>query len=238
MNTGIGDAVDLSWKLNGALAGWGGPDLLASYEAERQPVAQHNIAESSGNLKLMLEPRKTPPPAEIFMPGAEHDEARARYGKWYGDMMKREWYTIGIHMGYIYATSPVIVPDGSPIPQQETASYVQTSTPGARAPHVWLKDGRSTLDLFGEGFVLLRLGAEAPDAAPFVEAAARAKLPLKVISIDEPAVIDAYERKLVLVRPDGHCCWRGDDVPADAARIIDVVRGAGRERTQSASAAA
>ncbi len=238
MNTGMGDAVDLSWKLNGALAGWGGPELLASYEAERKPVAAHNIAESSGNLKLMLEPRKTPPPAEIFMPGAEHDEARARYGQWYGDMMKREWYTIGIHMGYIYAKSPVIVPDGSPVPEQETARYVQTSTPGARAPHVWLKDGRSTLDLFGKGFVLLRLGANAPDATPFVEAAARAGLPLTVISIDEPAVTEAYERKLVLVRPDGHSCWRGDELPVDAADVIDVVRGAGRERTQSASAAA
>jgi 2-polyprenyl-6-methoxyphenol hydroxylase-like FAD-dependent oxidoreductase len=238
MNTGMGDAVDLSWKLNGALAGWAGPELLASYEAERKPVAEHNIAESSSNLKLMLEPRKTPPPAEIFMPGAEHDEARARYGKWYGDMMKREWYTIGIHMGYIYAKSPVIVPDGSPVPEQETARYVQTSAPGARAPHVWLKDGRSTLDLFGQGFVLLRLGADAPDAAPFVEAAARAGLPLTVIAIDEPAVVEAYERKLVLVRPDGHSCWRGDDVPANAAHVIDVVRGAARERAQSASAAA
>ena len=36
-----------------------------------------------------------------------------------------------------------------------------------------------------------------------------------------------YERKLVLVRPDGHVAWRGDDGrPADALAMVDRVRGA------------
>src|SRR4030095_13481805 len=39
MNTGIGDAVDLGWKLAAVLQGWGGPDLLESYEIKRKPVA-------------------------------------------------------------------------------------------------------------------------------------------------------------------------------------------------------
>jgi hypothetical protein len=43
---------------------------------------------------------------------------------------------------------------------------------------------------------------------------------------DEQAVA-LYERRLVLVRPDGHVAWRGDEVPADAAWVIDTVRGAG-----------
>ena len=42
MNTGVGDAIDLSWKLAGTLAGWGGPNLLSSYELERRPVGLHN----------------------------------------------------------------------------------------------------------------------------------------------------------------------------------------------------
>ena len=37
MNTGIGDACDLGWKLAAALHGFGGPGLLASYDAERRP---------------------------------------------------------------------------------------------------------------------------------------------------------------------------------------------------------
>ncbi|RUN76519.1 2-polyprenyl-6-methoxyphenol hydroxylase [Sphingomonas sp. TF3] len=226
MNTGMGDAVDLSWKLDGTLKGWGGPGLLASYEIERKPVAAHNIAESSANLKLMLAPRRTPPPAEIFTPGAEHDAARAAYGTWYNDLMKREWYTIGVHLGYTYAGSPVVVSDGTPVPDQQTAVYDQTTIPGARAPHVWLKDGRSTLDLFGDGFVLVRLGSDAPSGATLVEAARTAGVPLSVVTLDEPEAIAAYQRKLVLVRPDGHSCWRGDAEPANAMAVIDTIRGA------------
>ena len=47
MNTGIQDAVDLGWKLEAALRGWGGDELLRSYELERRPVAVRNVTEAS-----------------------------------------------------------------------------------------------------------------------------------------------------------------------------------------------
>jgi len=47
MNTGIGDAVDLGWKLAAVLQGWGGPQLLSSYEIERKPVAISSVTASS-----------------------------------------------------------------------------------------------------------------------------------------------------------------------------------------------
>ena len=59
MNTGIGDAVDLGWKLDAVLHGWGGPGLLSTYETERRPIAQRNVAESSGNLNRMLSSRES-----------------------------------------------------------------------------------------------------------------------------------------------------------------------------------
>ena len=46
MNTGVGEAIDLSWKLAGTLQGWGGPNLLASYEIERRQVGERNVAAS------------------------------------------------------------------------------------------------------------------------------------------------------------------------------------------------
>ena len=46
MNTGVGDAIDLSWKLAATLRGWGGPKLLASYEIERRQVGERNVAAS------------------------------------------------------------------------------------------------------------------------------------------------------------------------------------------------
>jgi hypothetical protein len=51
-------------------------------------------------------------------------------------------------------------------------------------------------------------------------------MPLNVIPLDEPQVKATYERRLALIRPDGHVAWRGDSVPANNAGIIDRVRGA------------
>jgi hypothetical protein len=74
--------------------------------------------------------------------------------------------------------------------------------------------------------VLLRLGADAPGGEGIVAAAKAMGVPLTVVLLDEPAVLAAYGRRLVLVRPDGHVAWRDDKEPADTAALIDVVRGA------------
>jgi len=48
LNTGVGDAIDLSWKLAALLQGWGGPQLLRSYEDERRQIGIRNVR-ASGN---------------------------------------------------------------------------------------------------------------------------------------------------------------------------------------------
>ncbi len=223
MNTGVGDAVDLSWKLTAVLQGWGGAKLLESYSVERRPVAERNVREASGNLGRML----SPAPSSHFLDTTPEAAAeRAKIGAEFSEAMMREWRTLGIHLGYYYEGSPVCIADGAPLPVLDPAIYEQTSRPGSRAPHVWLQDGRSTLDYFGRGFVLMRLGKDAPDVSAFASAAKACGMPLDVIVNCEPGVTKAYERRLVLVRPDGHVCWRGDDMPANAAGIIDHVRGA------------
>jgi hypothetical protein len=112
------------------------------------------------------------------------------------------------------------------MPAAETAQFVPSTWPGSRAPHAWLADGRSTIDLFGNGFVLLRLGASPPDAGRIAEAAKARGVPLSIVSLNDPQLATLYERPLVLVRPDGHVAWRGTEPPADAAGLIDRVRGA------------
>jgi 2-polyprenyl-6-methoxyphenol hydroxylase-like FAD-dependent oxidoreductase len=226
MNTGIQDSVDLGWKLEATVRGWAGPELLASYEVERHPVAIRNVAEASGNLGRMLATRQRRPPPEIFEPGPAGDAARKEYGAWFTETMKREWYTLGIHLGYRYDGSPIVWPDGTAAPPLEIAAYTQTARPGARAPHAWLPDGRSMLDLFGRGFTLLAMGADAPQTRGLRVAAAQAGVPLHVVEINEPHITELYERRLVLVRPDGHVAWRADTEPEDARAVIDVVRGA------------
>ena len=226
MNTGIQDAVDLGWKLEAGIRGWGGAELLRSYETERRPVAVRNVGEASSNLVRMLSTRERRPPPAIFQPGPEGDAARREYGAWFTATMKHEWYTLGFHLGYRYEGSPVIWPDGTPEPPLETSTYTQTARPGHRAPHVFLPDGRSTLDLFGRGFTLLRLGRDAPGGEHMRSAAAAAGMPLQVIDLDLPDVTALYQNRLVLVRPDGHVAWRADLEPDDARAVIDVVRGA------------
>jgi 2-polyprenyl-6-methoxyphenol hydroxylase-like FAD-dependent oxidoreductase len=226
MNMGIQDAVDLSWKLEAMLKAWGGPHLLDSYGIERRPVAIRNVREASGNLRRMLQPRAAKPPPEAFAHGAAGDAARAEFGRAYTEMMKREWFSIGIHLGYRYEGSPLIIPDGTPEPPDEVMDYTPTTRPGHRAPHAWLADGRSTLDLFGRGFVLLRLGVNPPDAAALIAAAQAANLPLEIIDIAAPGITALYEKRLVLVRPDGHVAWRADAPPPEPSHLIATISGA------------
>ncbi|GAA4323995.1 FAD-dependent oxidoreductase [Pigmentiphaga soli] len=227
MNTGILDAVNLSWKLAAAAQGWGGAGLLATYETEQRPVAIRNVSEAGDNLKRMLAPRiMRPDPVMFEGDGPAAEAARREYGQRYTEMMRREWFSIGIHLGYVYEGSPIVVPDGTPRPPDEVSSYTPTARPGSRAPHAWLAPGRSTLDLFGREFVLLRFGVAPPAVDALVAAAAAAGVPLRVEDVDDENAAALYERRLVLVRPDGQVAWRADAPPADAAALIGVVRGA------------
>jgi 2-polyprenyl-6-methoxyphenol hydroxylase-like FAD-dependent oxidoreductase len=234
MNTGIQEAVDLAWKLEARLAGWGGDVLLASYESERRPIAARNVCEAGGNLIRMLSPREQRPPPDIFVPGPEGDGARREFGDKFTATMQREWFTIGIQLGYRYEDSTICVPDGTTPPPDEPAIYVQTARPGHRAPHAWLAPGRSTLDLFGRGFVLLRFGTSTADCVLLQEAAASRGVPLRVYDIVDDATQVLYESRLVLVRPDGHVAWRGHVLYnlAEAVAIIDRVRGASEPRAK------
>jgi 2-polyprenyl-6-methoxyphenol hydroxylase-like FAD-dependent oxidoreductase len=228
MNTGIQDAVNLSWKLAACIDGWGGGQLLDTYGVEQRPVAIRNVAEATGNLERMLSSRVQSPPKEIFEDGPGSDEARSEFGNRYTEAMRREWFSIGIHLGYVYEGSPIIVPDGTPRPPDEVMTYSQTARPGSRAPHVWLRPDRSILDLFGKEFVLLRFGADPPACDTLEQAARHRRVPFRIVDVDSEEACTLYERRLVLVRPDGQVAWRGDAMPQDALEVIDIVRGVKR----------
>ena len=232
MNTGIGDAVDLGWKLEAAIKGWGGASLLSSYETERRPVGLRNVAEAGRNLKRMLSTRERLPGPEIFRDGPASDAARKEYGAWFAAIMRHEWFANGVMLGYRYDNSPIVWADGTPAPPDPSHPYVQTARPGARAPHVWIGENKSTLDLFGRGFVLLKLGSAPPSSANIERAAEERGMPLAVHAIVDEKVFAAYERRLVLVRPDGHVAWRAEAEPTDAGALIDTVRGQLNEARQ------
>src|SRR6266513_2586551 len=222
MNTGIGDAVDLGWKLAASLSGWAGPKLLDSYDAERRPVALRNVAEATRNFQL----RSFAAIPDLVAATPAGEAAREKLGEEIVKSTSRELLSDGIAMGYRYDGSPIVCADGSEPPPMSVTEYMQSSFPGARAPHARLADGRSTLDLFGKAYVMLRFSRDAPGAGPIEDAAKRRGVPLEVATIAEPAVGFVYEKKLVLVRPDGHVAWRGDALPANAASVIARVTGA------------
>ena len=224
MNTGIGDAADLGWKLAAVHFGWGGAHLLDSYEAERRPVGIRQCDEAMRNFERYGGRRAVP---KILDETPEGRAARAGLGERLASGNRMAWENpLHTHLGYRYDGSPICLPDGAPPGEPEdTRDYRPSSHPGGRAPHAWLPDGRSTLDLFGRGFTLLRFTG-APDAGALVAAAAARGVPLDIVAVDDPEIGALYERKLVLVRPDGHVAWRGDALPGDPVQLIDRVRGA------------
>ena len=223
LNTGMGDAADLGWKLAGALEGWGGRGLLDAYESERRPVAERIVKQAAGNF---MRDRRRPSHPKIAEDSPEGKAARRQMGEAIVNSQTSVYLTDGTALGYVYEPSPVCWSDGTPAPPHSIGDYRPTTRPGARAPHAWLPDGRSTLDLFGRGFVLLRLGDGAPDCAALETAFARRRVPLTVVTIADARVCELYERRFVLVRPDGHVAWRSDTMPDDPLAVADRVRGA------------
>jgi len=211
MHSGVCEASNLAWKLEAVLKGWGGPRLLASYEPECRPLAAEFVDLSTNAFNGL---KSLPGPAKLRA-------AAAAGSGWTRGLSIRE----ELRCQRRYENSPVCVPDGTPPPEGD-ARFSPPARPGTRAPHRWIADGKSTLDLFGDGFVLLRLGAAPPDPAPLAAAARARGVPLSVAEIDRPDVNAAFERKLVLVRPDAHIAWRADALPDDCAALIDRVRGA------------
>lgn len=224
LNTGMDDAANLAWKLAAAIEGWAGPALLDSYDSERRPVGLRNTLQAADNYEKTRASFDAPQGIE------DDDEAGRKLRAAFGERLhraKRPHHSItGAQLGSRYEDSPICVADGTEAPPDDVRSYTATTRPGHRAPHVWLGDGRSIIDLYGEAFTLLRLAAPETDTAPLAAAAAAAGVPLNIVDVADEDAVRLYERRLVLVRPDGHVAWRGDDAPSDARHVIDRVRGA------------
>ncbi len=214
MHTGIVEAGNLAWKLAAAVEGWAGPGLLASYEAECRPVARRYVDISTGSFERIM-----------ALPGADRAEKALA-----GDPGGAQALTVNEQprTQICYEGSPICVADGAPPPPEIAGAFHASARPGTRAPHAWLAPGRSTLDLFGGGFAGLAFAGAGEGLAGLQSAAAAAGVPLTIHPVDDPGIADLYERRLVLVRPDGHVAWRGDDPPDDPARLIARVTGGAR----------
>ena len=221
LNTGLGDIWDLGWKLEAVIKGWGGSGLLDAYEPERRAVALRNVGNAQAS---HANDRALKPHPEIALDTAAGTTARRDMGDTILSKQTKKFITDGIALGYRYANSAIVCADGTPEPINDISVYHPTSWPGARAPHAWVSEGQSTLDLFGHGFHLLGFGKA--DGSALESALTARGAPVSSTQIDDPQIAELYERKLVLVRPDGHVAWRGDALPDNPAAVADTVRGA------------
>jgi 2-polyprenyl-6-methoxyphenol hydroxylase-like FAD-dependent oxidoreductase len=227
MNTGVTEAHNLAWKLAARVQGWGGGALLASYEAERLPVARRNrdhvkkCAAAAFEFQFAMT-------ADVMLEGATGDRARAALAAEFEKKVSRLYESLGAEIGYRYAPSPIVCPDDAPEPPCGEIEYTPTTWSGARLPSAFLDDGSAVFDrLHPRGFTLIVAGSHRAGAAPLEQAAREKNLPLDVLVIEEPRLARLYERRFVLVRPDQHVCWRADVMPPSPGRILDTVRGEG-----------
>ena len=140
MNTGIGDAIDLSWKLQAMIEGWGGESCS---NATKSSAGRSASAMCTRRPTTSISQQKTPSNPDLLKKTPAGERARAEIGERFRRAMHKIWENDGVQLGYYYEDSPICVPDGTPPPIDDPVNYHPTARPGSRAPHAWLSDGRS-----------------------------------------------------------------------------------------------
>jgi 2-polyprenyl-6-methoxyphenol hydroxylase-like FAD-dependent oxidoreductase len=227
MNTGVGDAIDLAWKLAATLAVRGGPGLLDAYEIERRQVGERNVGASRyaslGRRKWRAQYRPN-----IRDRTPEGAATRANLVRVADVEQRKSNEMIGAELGYRYVDSPIVcdIPGG---PEHRFRVYEPTTWPGARLPHAWLADGTPMQDRIPyDGYALLRLGRAKADTSGLEKAMRACGAPLTVLDVPDDAPRQVYGYDLLLLRPDLHIIWRGNRPPEDPGEVAGTATGHGR----------
>jgi len=224
MNTAVGDVTDLAWKLAATLQGWGGPALLNSYLSERRQIGLRNVAASANAAGGRVAWREAWKP-NIADDTPEGAATRAAVAKVADTEQRKTNEILGIEMGYRYIDTPLIWHEPGEAPDPNSRQYVPTTWPGARLPHVWRDDGRSLLDCLSPNYTLLRLGGTRVDTSALENAFRELGAPLATLDVAEAAPHAVYGFDLLLLRPDLHIVWRGNQAPEDAPMLARIATG-------------
>lgn len=214
VNNGLEDARNLGWKLAAHLQGWGSDALLASYSDERRPIfketAEYYIQNRLDHERSFLE-RYSP----------QRDKAEfVQAFKGLEDDVGSRVATYEPH----YEGSPVVFgPHGGK--SSASGSHMFKARAGHHLPPQVLSSGRNVFQELGSGFSLLAFDAGPADTAGLAGAAARLDVPLKVVIDSRASGREAYQAKLVLVRPDHYVAWTSDAAPQDPEAILKRVVG-------------
>jgi len=208
-NTGVQDAHNLAWKIALVLKGLAGPDLLTTYNTERQPIGELAIQQAYTRYVLRVVPER---------------------GK---EGMQPLVDDLSMEIGYRYHSSAIVAEAGTGPALYEDPRRSQ-AMPGTRAPHVMLQRSgarTSTLDLFGKNFCVLAAADGAAYCEAFRDAAADLGLPLDTYRVAEAETLSDPDERFadgyglsnsgaVLVRPDGFVAWRTNDTRHPSKAIL------------------
>lgn len=218
VNTAIQSAQNLAWKLTAVLKGTAAPQLLATYQTERQPVG-----------RLASEQSLVGPAASVLNQGSDDPLLGT----------ERRVSLFSLIAGYRYRSQAVLEEDAGPSSPMEIdlldTPEELTGLPGTHVPHLWVqRHGQriSTLDLLDGRFVLLVGPAGTPwqKAAPGVAGSLEIDLVAYRLGADGDLLDpeDGWHTKLgmpaegaVLVRPDGFVAWRTNTLPTGPARRLE-----------------
>jgi 2-polyprenyl-6-methoxyphenol hydroxylase-like FAD-dependent oxidoreductase len=214
LNNGLEDVANLGWKLAARLHGWGGEALLRSYDEERRPVFKQ-IGDEFIAARIAWEGEMI----NRYDPVREPEAFKENWQK-----LKTESGPIVLNYEPNYEASPILFgPPGGVT--RARGDYMFKARAGHHLAPRTLSSDRDVFEELGAGFALLAFGVEDSATAAF-ESSARARgIPLKIVRDTFAGGREAYEARLVLIRPDQYVVWTGDKAPADADAIMQKVAG-------------
>ena len=213
LNSGLEDAVNLGWKLAATLDGHGGEQLLDSYEAERRPV----FADVGDLIALGIENDLR------FLERYAPEIDRSAFEAAWNDLPEKDT-PFRLHREPSYAGSPVVwgsahARTGSVVPGSSVASGGEHLSPCI------LSDGENVFARLGHSFALIALDADETVITAFERAAESSGVPLNVIRDTQADDRLKYQARLILVRPDQHIAWVGDDAPDSPEDVFERAAG-------------
>jgi len=203
------------------MKGWGGEELLKSYDAERRPVSLNNLKMvEKGTYEVVLPMMGAAAMIGADLLSADTDAGTSARTILQEQIDKGHWLhnQYGTSMGFRY-NPPIIIRDQEvPEPGYKITKYVPSTWPGARAPYVFLAESEiSIFDLFGPEFNIVDFTPGAQFGEQILSTAKILGIPMTKIHLpNEKHVRDIWERDVVLVRPDGHVAWR---LPLSSPRL-------------------
>ena len=214
LNSGLEDIRNLGWKLAATLEGWGGEPLLDSYSEERRPIFVQTGEE-------VIAARIEADGAFLERYSPERD--REEFVEAWKQLEVTDGSRSGSYEPHYEGSTVVSGPPGATCGIRGRHSLA--AQPGHHLTPQSLSNGRNVFDELGKGYALLAFGAEVRATAPFEEAAQSLGVPLKVVEDSYEGGREAYESRLVLVRPDQYVVWIGDAPPKDATAVLRKAAG-------------